>query len=300
MNGLLIKGVGGLYTVLADGKEYACRARGHFRHDETTPTVGDRVSFSGDGKNGMVIDGIEERRNLLIRPPLANLDLLFVVVAAKSPDPNLLNVDKLLAVAEKNAIEPALIVTKSDLDRESAEEIASVYRLAGIDTHIRRAEAPEETRSFVLSRTEGKISAFAGVSGVGKSTLMNLVFPSLSVETGCVSEHTERGRHTTRHVELFSLSDLTEGRSTGFLADTPGFSMLDFLRFDFLSKEELPESFREFADYLPLCRYSQCTHTGDEGCAVGKAVGEGKIARSRYENYKLLFEELKTKPTWKK
>jgi len=251
-------------------------------------------------EDGCTIESIGDRKNCLIRPPVSNIDILFAVVAAKSPEPNLLNLDKLLCIAEHNGIEPAVIVTKSDLDGEKAEEIASVYRMAGIDTCIKREENCEETRRFVFDRLDGKTAVFSGASGVGKSTLINMLFPQLRIETGSVSEKNERGRHTTRHVELFPLNELTDGKVSGFVADTPGFSMLDFLRFDFFTKDELPYTFREFVPLLPHCRYNGCTHTGDEDCAVLKAFEEGQFAPTRYENYKYLYQELKNKPSWKK
>jgi len=307
MKGIIIKGVGGLYTVLAeDGKRYFCRARGHFRHAEITPTVGDRVQIlihdesEKRKEGGCTIESIDERKNLLIRPPVSNIDILFAVVAAKSPEPNLLNLDKLLCIAEHNGIEPAVIISKSDLDGGKAEELAAIYRQSGFDTCIKKDGDCEETKTFVFDRIEGKTAVFSGASGVGKSTLINMLFPQLRIETGSVSEKNERGRHTTRHVELFPLEELTEGKLSGFVADTPGFSMLDFLRFDFFTKDELPYTFREFVPLLPFCRYNGCTHTGDEDCAVLTAFEEGKIPPSRYESYKYLYQELKSKPTWKK
>lgn len=301
MRGKITKGVGGLYTVYCDGKYcHPCRARGHFRHEGISPEVGDNVEFNPDGSGGYTIDEILERRNLLIRPPIANLNLLFVVIAAKSPRPNFLNTDKLISIACHNEIETVLIITKSDLDIGEAERIEEIYAKSGFTSLIKNDEREDELRDFIISHSTGKTSVFAGVSGVGKSTIMNCIFPELDIKTGSVSERTERGRHTTRHVELFPLEILTNNEKSGYIADTPGFSMLDFLKFDYFSFGELPYTFSDFTPYLTKCRYTGCTHTKEDECAILEAIEKGSISKSRHESYTAMYSELKNKREWNK
>ena len=312
-NGKITSSNGGLYSILLDGegtplsgKTVVCRARGVFRHEKKSPLVGDSVSVIYDDSSfsedmtpspegaGIVIDRINERYNDLIRPPLANLDLMFVVMAVKRPEPSLFTADKLISICEFNKIEPVIVIGKSELDPERAQSLAEIYRLAGFRVFVLscfEGNGVEEFSDYVKGALVGKTAAFAGLSGVGKSTLLNLVFPELKLSTGEVSRKTERGRHTTRKVELFPSCG-------GFIADTPGFSMLDFERFDFFSKEDLPETFREFDDCIGSCRYTKCTHTKEEGCAVLEKLREGRIAPSRHESFLALYDILKQKHSW--
>ena len=208
---IITKGVGGLYTVRRpDGSTVACRARGSFRHDGITPLVGDRVTLVEDGEQGFVIDAICERKNALIRPPMANLDCIFVTMAAASPAPILTTVDKLTAIAEHNQIEPILVITKSELRADYAEELRALYASCGFSAFA--VSAVENTginalEQYIKEELGGKIAAFAGASGVGKSTLLNRLFPTLALSTSEISRKIERGRHTTRQVELFALSE---------------------------------------------------------------------------------------------
>ena len=303
--GIILKGVGGLYSVrlLAPESEeepvIRCRARGAFRHNRETPLPGDRVEVLCEGEEQEpVIHRICPRQNSLIRPPLANLDFLFVTFASAAPTPILSTVDKLIAIAEYNRIEPLIVVTKSELNPEMADTLANLYQNAGFRTFEVSAKvdtgiAPLER--FVAEELSHKIAAFAGASGIGKSTLMNRLFPGLSLSTFEISRKTERGRHTTRQVELFPLGDTPD---CGYIADTPGFSLLDFERFDFFDKEALPETMREFRPYLGECRYTKCSHTKEDGCAVLQAVKEGKIAPSRHASYVELYETLRHKKKW--
>jgi len=312
--------VGGLYRVALDmdgnplsGKDVSCNARGVLRHREERPKVGDRVNITYTGhsftlaedgeavpsENGadIYLSEICERKNVFIRPPVANLDYLFLVLSARSPQTLPLIADKMISIAEHNKVEPIIIVSKSDLDRKSADELFSIYSKAKFRTYAVSSEAGEGIKALsediekMLSG--GRIAAFAGASGVGKSTLLNRLFPHLDLQTYAVSRKTERGRHTTRAVTLYPVYG-------GYLADTPGFSMLDFERFDFFSKDELLDTFRDFADYTDGCRYADCTHTKEEGCAVLDAVRRGEIAKSRHESYLDMYNVLKQKPTWKK
>ena len=308
VKGKILKGVGGLYTVsvlsdTVENKEIRCRARGSFRHDRLTPLAGDNVILSYDEKAAdddgkFVIDEIVDRKNALIRPPMANLDYLFVTMATASPAPILSTVDKLICIAEHNGIEPVVVVTKSELSPTYADELVSLYEGAGIRSFAvgyGMDGAVAALKVFIDREAVGKISAFAGASGVGKSTLMNTLFPQLSLETGEISHRIERGKNTTRHVELYPLSKAAD---CGFLADTPGFTMLDFERFDFMNKEELPDAFREFRPYIGECRYRKCTHVKEDGCAIVGAVKDGRIARSRHKSFVSLYEILKKKTTY--
>ncbi len=317
--GRVIKGVGGLFTVRMgvsdpsaplDGKQLFARGRGVLRQrgsllvgdsvrvsyeDSSFSVVGGEVIPSPNG-SGIVIEEICERSSLLIRPPMANLNLLFVTLAAAAPEPILETVDKLIAIAEFNGIEPVIVVTKSDLDPGYAQALAACYKKAGFEVFCQGlGEDSEALGRYIEENLGGRIAAFSGASGVGKSTLLNRLFPSLRLETGEISRRIERGKNTTRCVELYPLS---EDADCGFLADTPGFTMLDFERFDFFEKEDLPATFREFLPYIGSCRYTKCSHTKEEGCAVLDAVRRGEIAPSRHKSFVSLYEVLKKKTKW--
>lgn len=206
--------------------------------------------------------------------------------------------DKLVAIAVHNDIHPVIVITKTDIDASAAEEYAAIYHLAGLETFITSSSEGEgiETLSEYIRREvrDGRTAAFAGASGVGKSTLMNALFPNLTLATAEISRKIERGRHTTRHVEIFDIENSPE---TGFLADTPGFSLIDFARFDFFSLDELLPTFPELLPYVGKCRYADCAHVGEgaEECAVARAAEEGKIAPSRLESYRSIWRTLKNK-----
>ena len=296
IKGKILKGVGGKYEVLCEGETYTARARGVFRHDGISPQVGDNVTLRLEDTGEHYIDRIAERKNLLIRPPLANLDYMLITAAAAKPAPVLETLDKLSVICAHNAITPVFVITKCDLARDVGKELAALYRGAGF-TAFTLADGDEEAtkalRLWLEDALRGHTAAFAGASGIGKSTLLNRLFPRLSLTTGEISEKISRGKHTTRHVELFPLCG-------GFIADTPGFSMLDFLRFDFMDLDALAGAFAEFAPYLGRCRYKDCTHLCEEGCAIVDAVANGKIAPSRHESYKSLYHTLKNKHAWTK
>ena len=226
---------------------------------------------------------------------MANLDCVFVSMAAAKPAPMLDMTDKLISILEHNDIEPVIVVEKCELDRERAAEIKAIYESAGYRVFVlscETGEGIEEIEDFIASRKG--ILALAGASGVGKSTLLNKLFPTLGLFTGSVSRKTERGRHTTRAVTLLKLGEEL------YFADTPGFSMLDFERFDFFDLEGLPLSFREINERIGQCRYTKCTHRKEDGCAVVEAVKRGEIAKSRHESYVALYEILKNKHKWDK
>ena len=304
--GKVVKGLGGLYeTRLFDtGERVVCRAKGVLRRDYEKLLIGDnvRVSFT-DTPDGTVISDVLERKNSLIRPPLANLDYLFIVFAAKKPTPVIETVDKLVSIAEYNGITPVVVISKSDLDAHTAAEYAEIYRLAGIDTFVTSSFDREGTatlREYIETNLcDGRTAAFAGASGVGKSTLMNTLFDGLTLATAEISKKIERGRHTTRHVEIF---DINGSLNTGFLADTPGFSMVDFARFDFMPLDALEGTFADIARYRGECRWADCAHVGEgeADCAVLRAVKKGEIAESRLESYRSIWAVLKNKNEYEK
>jgi len=315
--GILIRGVGGLYGVrplplVPGGSVCLCRARGVFRHENITPLPGDAVLFSRDSDAPTaadnrdaeyVIDEILPRRNSLIRPPLANLTHLFLVIPAARPMPDLVTADKLISIAEAGGIEPVILVSKRDLDLPRAEEILEIYKKAGFDAFAVSVQEPDTLdalRDFIVSlaaTTQPMTAAFAGASGAGKSTMMSHLFPGLSLKAGDVSRKIQRGRQTTRHVELY---EFETAEQVCLIADTPGFSLLDFTRFNFFDPAELPETFREFRPHLGSCRYTKCTHLKEEGCAILEAVERGEIAKGRQESYCAMYADFKKKPDWQR
>ncbi len=312
--GIITKGVGGLYTVrplsrdnvpVGDDGTLLLRARGIFRHDGITPLPGDRVicqKVTESGEDGeFVIDEIKERINSLIRPAIANLTHLFVFIPAARPKPDLITADKLISAAEDKNIEPVIVITKTDIDESEARSIADIYEKGAFFVfQISSVTGEGVSALYSYMERESKshmIAAFAGVSGAGKSTLMAKLFPDLSLKTGEVSRKIQRGKHTTRHAELYPL---VIGESTLHIADTPGFSMLDFARFNFTDKENLPYTFREFAPLMGECRYTKCTHTKEEGCKVLEKIRGGEISSSRHESYMAMLEEINKNPSWKK
>ena len=306
--GRVVKGLGGLFEVRIDEggdvSRLACRAKGVLKRDEEKLLVGDRVRVTVDDStpDGVVVSEVLERKNALIRPPLANLDLLFIVFSATKPTPVLETIDKLISIAEHNGIVPIAVITKSDLDGREARELAEIYEKIGIDVFLTSSEGGEgveQLSDFVRSALSGgKCAAFAGASGVGKSTLMNSLFPGLSLATSEISRKIERGRHTTRHVEIF---DIDLGGEIGFLADTPGFSLIDFARFDFFSLDELLPTFRELLPFVGKCRYADCAHVGEgaDECAVAAAARDGIIPQSRLDSYRSIYAVLKEKNIYK-
>ena len=294
VTGLVTGSLGGLYQVQTETGPLSLRARGALRQDGGKVLVGDRVEcLVSDAPGESCITRMLPRQNSLIRPPLANLTALWAVAAAGQPAPDLPTLDKLFAICEVAGIACGLLVTKADVSPEQAAALESIYTRAGYRVYrvcAPRGEGLEAVRGAVQAALQnGGIGAFAGASGVGKSTLLNALFPDFARQTGTVSTKTGRGRHTTRCVELFPLP------KGGYLADTPGFSLLDFARFDFFPLERLAEGFREFAPYLAHCRYADCTHTKEEECGVRAAVKAGKIAASRQESYAALYQILKEK-----
>lgn len=292
--GIIVKSTGGLYTVeKKDGTSVDCRAKGAFRHSRITPLAGDRVTFEySEGKEGFITK-IYDRKNSLIRPAVANVDLLCVVIASKNPDPDLFILDKLCAVAKNNGIEVLLIVNKDDLG--DSEEIFSVYEKAGFTvvpmcaTNTAGYETSIET---IRNIAKNKISFFTGASGVGKSSVLNVVYPELCLETGEISKKIQRGKHTTRVTTLFKMGENT------YVGDTPGFSSFDVVGFSMLDSESLLSCFPDIERYALDCKYKKCTHVCEDGCNVMMALESGEISLSRHESYKQLFNELKEVKPW--
>lgn len=289
MTGTIIKAIGGLYTVEASDGIYECSARGIFRRKKISPVCGDRVDFEEEKEGTCVITEIHERKSELIRPPLANLDILVFVSSTCEPKPNLMLLDKFIAIAEFKKIKPIVVFTK--IDKQECGEFLEIYRNAGIDAFEvdnTTGRGSNEVKEMLC----GKLSAFTGNTGVGKSSLLNNMFPDLSLATGEISKKLGRGKHTTRHVELYKLE------CGGYIADTPGFSSFDVNRYDIIFKDQLADCFCEFREYTDKCRFPNCSHTKEKGCAVIQAVNEGKIAKSRHESYVEMYEQAKQLKEW--
>ena len=287
MDGIIIKGIGGFYYVkVSDGTVYECKARGIFRKENVKPYIGDRVEISVQNGKGS-IDKIHPRHSYLIRPPVANIDTLVIVVASAAPDPNVFLIDKLLVNCEISGIKPIICVNKTDV--KSGEEIKEIYSKAGYPV-ISVSAAEERGFDELIPYIKDKTSAFAGLSGVGKSTILNLLTNS-SQETGEISEKISRGKHTTRHVELLEL------KYGGFVLDTPGFSSFEVNN---IKAQELYQYFPEIQPYADGCRFKGCSHINEPDCIIKEKVMQGEISSSRYESYTELYNQLKTIKEWEK
>ena len=282
MKGLIVKGIGGFYYVKAGENVYQSRARGIFRDEGITPMIGDSVGFEVLDDGDAVIDEIYPRKNFFLRPPVSNIELMAVVTAAAKPKPNTVIIDKFLVAAEKAGTEIIVCINKTDIgDPVKIQDLADIYK--GIYPVLllsgKTGEGIDELKKYLA----GKRSAFAGASGVGKSTLLNRLQPSIGAATGTVSDKTRRGRHTTRHVEIF---DMDFG---GMIYDTPGFTSFDTVDAE---PEDLQYFFPEIAKYAGQCRYDNCRHLKEPECAVRGAVESGAINRSRYDSYVTQYNEI--------
>ena len=288
--GTIIKGIGGFYYVEAADGIYECRARGVFRKEGITPLVGDHVRITvNDGETENTIDEIFPRRNELRRPPVANIDRVIIVVASMEPRPNPLVIDRLTAIAVRKDIEPVIVLNKADL--KDVAELKAIYEKTPfpvVVTNGLTGEGTDALRELLV----GKTCALTGNSGVGKSTLLNALDPSLDLATAAISRKLGRGKHTTRECTLMNVCG-------GYVVDTPGFASLEFSREELVLKEDLEDCFPEFEPYIASCRFHpSCAHMNDKGCAVTAAVEEGLIAGSRYNSYRSMYEEVKDLEAW--
>lgn len=270
MEGIIVKNISNDYTVVSEGERFICKARGKFRHSNVVPLVGDRVVFDGEG--GIILD-ILPRRNTLIRPSVSNIDVAFVM-ASVSPRLDLVLLDKMLTIISFNCIEPVICFTKMDLigdekERDKYTGLMDYYR--GIGYRVVCNDDIKEIEEII----RGKVVVFSGQSGSGKSTLVNRLDSSLELKTNEISKALGRGKHTTRHNELYEVCG-------GYVVDTPGFSSVDFRGMD---RSDIRDNFREMYEYLDECKYRDCMHDREDGCRVKELVRDGEILRSRYDNY---------------
>lgn len=278
--GVIVKALSGFYYVQTDKRLLECKARGRFRLDGTSPLVGDRVECSLDAHGKGRIDRVFERRNFFIRPAVANVDALVFVAANTNPVTDPFLIDRVSVIAESAGCELIVCINKTDVD--PADELYGIFTAAGFT--VVRTSVPDGIGIDALRREiAGKICAFTGNSGVGKSSIMNALSPGLNIKTAEVSEKLGRGKHTTRHVELFDIGGGT------YAADTPGFASFDIEMMEIIPKEQLQFDFVEFAPYIGECRFNNCAHLKEPGCAVTQAVADGKIMPSRYRSYERLY-----------
>lgn len=287
-DGVIVKSISGRFSVKTDDGIVVCGQRGRLKLEKAAPLVGDRVTISVLRPGEGVIESVAERRNSFIRPSVANVDALVMICADVNPVTDPFLIDRIAAIAELKSCEPIVVVNKADLKR--SDRLFSIYRGAGFTTLRTSAETGEGVEEL-RAALHGKIGVFTGNSGVGKSSLLNALDPGFAAATGEVSEKLGRGRHKTRHVELYMLDEDT------MIIDTPGFSSFDAEE-GILRKNDLQYAFREFAPYLGNCRFNDCAHVKDDGCAVLAALKEGKIAPERHESYVRLYEQAAAVPEW--
>lgn len=300
--GRIVKGVGGLYTIIPDNDKKLrinANAKGTFRHEKISPCVGDIVEFEYIGEDKGFITDIKERKNLLIRPFCANVDCLVITACKDSPKADLYMLDKLSAVACYNRIKVLFVFNKCDIS--PADELAEIYTKAGFEAVCLSAASSNADSPEIMKIKEfikDKISFFAGASGVGKTSLMNILFPGLSLATGGLSRKIARGKHTTRATELYNV-DISDST---YIADTPGFSSFEVAQLKLIPKEQLLEAFPEIYANSDGCIYKDCTHTGEgsDVCNVKKAVEEGIIPTSRHESFVRLYGEISAIKPWER
>ena len=287
--GIIVKALSGFYYVDTPEGIIECRARGKFRMDGTSPRVGDRVRCSVEPNGKGRIDSLYERRNFFIRPAVANIDTLVFVAANTNPVTDPFLIDRVSVIAAEAECRLLLCINKTDID--TAEELYDIFTRAGFDVIRTSAETGEGIESL-REALRGQVCAFTGNSGVGKSSVLNALLPGANIETGAVSERLGRGKHTTRHVQLYELGNGT------YIADTPGFASLDVEMLCEISKENIQHCFIEFAPYIGKCRFNDCAHLKEPGCAVRQAVDDGEITASRYRSYQRLYEIAAQRKSW--
>lgn len=287
MNGIIIKGIAGFYYVDAvESGIYECKAKGLFRKEKIKPLVGDNVEIevSDEEKKEATIVNINKRKNELFRPAVANVDQMMIVMALAKPDPNFGVLDRLLVQAELSDIPAIICFNKEDLADSSVLNSCKIYQEAGYKIIITSIKDGFNAES-VKAELKGKTTVLAGPSGVGKSSITNILAPGINMETGSISEKLKRGKHTTRHSQLIIIEENT------YICDTPGFTSFSPETID---KETLRYYFKEFGQYEGMCKYNGCVHIHEPNCAVKRAVEEGKISKMRYESYIQLYEEIKS------
>ena len=289
--GIIMKALSGFYYVDDGQTVTACRGRGRLRRDKVTPLVGDRVRFTPLENGSGALEEILPRKNEFFRPAVANIDQLVVIASQAIPVTDPFLIDRVAAIAESRGCDVVVCVNKCDL--ADGEPLAAIYRAAGFRTLMVSAETGEGMEELRQAIT-GKVSAFTGNSGVGKSSILNVLDPQFALATGDVSQKLGRGRHTTRHVELLRLS------CGALVADTPGFSSFDVDRMELARAEDLQYAFREFAPYLDKCRFQDCAHVKEKGCAVLEALAQGKIQPTRHQSYVRLYQQAKAVPDWER
>lgn len=292
MTGTIIKALSGFYyvDVGAEQEPITCRGRGKLRHQKITPLVGDHVAITVTEDGTGMVDEVLPRSNQFQRPMVANMDQLVILASGAIPITDPFLIDRMVSLAEYKGCQPIICFNKCDL--EPATQLVELYQKAGFQSFAISAQTGEGLEQL-LGVLDGKISAFTGNSGVGKSSVLNALCPQFGLKVGQVSEKLGRGRHTTRHVELFRVGG-------GLVADTPGFSAFDVEQMELIPKEELANTFREFRPYLEQCRFVGCAHVKERGCAVREAVDNGAIAPSRYQSYVRLYDQVKSRPQWEK
>ena len=289
--GVIRKALSGFYDVQSGEDLITCRARGKFRHKKQTPLVGDRVAVTVQSDGSGSLDEILPRTNFFRRPAVANVDVLVMMASQVNPVTEPFLIDRVAAIAAQQQVELILVINKCDLD--PADRLYEIYRNTGV-TVLRLSAVTGDGVEALRARLSGKLAAFTGNSGVGKSSLLNILYPEAQMATGDVSEKLGRGRHTTRHVELFTLPDGTR------IMDTPGFSAFDTDQMDLGTPENLALAFPEFAPYLGHCRFDDCAHVKEAGCAVLEALEEGKIQKSRHDSYVRLYTQIKEQKAWQR
>ncbi len=289
VEGIIIKALSGFYYVETAAGVVACKARGKFRLDGTSPLVGDRVRLLPDRDGSGRIDAVCERRNFFIRPAVANIDALVFIAANVNPVTDPFLIDRVAVIAQEASCELIVCVNKIDLD--AGDDLYEIYTAAGYRV-IRTSAETGEGAQELLAAMRGKVCAFTGNSGVGKSSILNVLLPEAAIPTDTVSEHLGRGKHTTRHVELYPLGEDT------FVADTPGFASFEIQMMQTVSKERLQYDFPEFAPYIGKCRFLDCAHLKEPDCAVRQALEDGLIGRSRYASYVRLYELTAKQKPW--
>ena len=280
MEGTIIKALSGYYVSCGENV-YECKARGRFRLDGMSPLVGDKVCFATDSSGKGFIEKVYDRKNSFIRPAVANIDALVFVAANTNPITDPFLIDRVSVIAEEAHCELIVCINKVDID--PADELYAIYTGSGFTTR-RTSAATGKGIPELRAVLDGKICAFTGNSGVGKSSLLNSISPEFNIEVAAVSNKLGRGKHTTRHVELYNIGDAT------FIADTPGFASFDIKMMQNVEKQELQHDFREFKKYIGNCRFNDCAHLKEPGCAVTDALRRGEIMPSRYQSYKRLYE----------